>query len=77
MVQAITEQDLMLHLKAVGFNEKSIQEFLHYWKTRKTADQLRLLAQKRAGLLNRVHREEKQIHCLDYLVYQLEQEEKQ
>lgn len=76
MVPTITEQDLIINLKAAGFNEKLMQEFLNYWKTGKTMEQLQLLAQKREGLLNRVHREEKQIHCLDYLVYQIEKVKK-
>lgn len=72
MVHTITEQDLILNLKAAGLSETSIQEFLVCWKAGETTEQLRLLAQKREGLLDRVHQEEKQIHCLDYLVYQIE-----
>lgn len=36
---------------------------------------MRLLAQKRGDLLEQVHREEKQIYCLDYLVNQIEKDE--
>lgn len=75
MVHTITEQDLILNLKAAGLDEASIQEFLDCWKAGKTMEQLQLLAQKRVGLLEQVHREEKQIHCLDYLVYQIEKKE--
>ena len=75
MVQTITEQDLILNLKAAGFGGTLIQEFLCCWKAGKRSEQLRLLSQKREGLLDQVHREEKQIHCLDYLVYQIEKEE--
>ena len=75
MVPVITEQDLILNLKAAGFERTLIREFLNCWKTGKTAEQLRLLAQKREGLLDRVHQEERQIHCLDYLVYQIGQTE--
>ena len=72
MVHTITEQDLILNLKAAGLNKTLIQEFLVCWKAGETTEQLRLLAQKRERLLDRVHQEEKQIHCLDYLVYQIE-----
>lgn len=75
MVHTITEQDLVLNLKAAGFDETLIQKFLACRKAGKTMEQLRLLAQKREGLLDRVHREEKQINCLDYLVYQIERED--
>ena len=74
MVQTITEQDLILNLKAAGFEGTLLQEFLGCWKAGKTAEQLRLLSRKRKGLLDQVHREEKQIHCLDYLVYQIERD---
>ncbi len=72
MVQTITEQDLILNLKAAGFEGTLIQKFLDCWKAGETTEQLRLLSQKREGLLDQVHQEEKQIHCLDYLVYQIE-----
>ena len=72
MVPAITEQDLIINLKAAGFDGTLIQEFLGCWKAGETTEQLRLLSQKREGLLDQVHQEEKKIHCLDYLVYQIE-----
>ena len=36
-----------------------------------TLEQLKLLSIHRERLLDRVHREEKRIDCLDYLVYQI------
>ena len=72
MVHTITEQDLIINLKAAGLNETLIQEFLVCWKAGKITEQLQLLSQRRARLLDMVHREEKQINCLDYLVYQIE-----
>ena len=38
------------------------------------AEKLQLLAQHRKCLLEKVHREERRIQCLDYLVYQMEKE---
>ncbi|HIX91121.1 MAG TPA: hypothetical protein H9845_09570 [Candidatus Agathobaculum pullicola] len=72
MVQTIAEQDLILNLKAAGFDGTLLQEFLGCWKAGKIIEQLQLLSQKRAELLDQVHKEEKQINCLDYLVYQIE-----
>ncbi len=37
-----------------------------------TLEQLKLLSIHRERLLDRVHREEKRIDCLDYLVYQIQ-----
>lgn len=75
MVQAHAERELTLNLEAAGCDEALIRAFLCSWKAGKKQEQLRLLSQKREGLLAQIHREEKQIHCLDYLVYRIEREE--
>lgn len=72
MGETSKEQDLILNLKAAGFDGTLIQEFLDCWKAGETTEQMRLLSQKRKGLLDQVHREEKQIHCLDYLAYHIQ-----
>ena len=68
----MTPQELILNLKAAGFEKNMIEEYLSCWETGRINEQLKLLAEKRAGLLAHVHQEEKQIDCLDYLVYQIE-----
>ena len=68
-------QDLVLNLKAAGFKADMIKRYLAYWKAGKVTEQLELLSCKRAKLLEQIHREEKQIHCLDYLVYQIKKAE--
>lgn len=75
MVQALAERELTLNLEAAGCDEALIHAFPSSWKAGKRQEQLRLLSQKREGLLAQIHREEKQIHCLDYLVYRIEREE--
>mgnify|MGYP005766440089 CR=1 len=40
-------------------------------KSGKKDEQLKMLAVQRTRLLDRVHKEEKRINCLDYLVYQM------
>ena len=37
----------------------------------RTAEQLRLLAEQRRELLDRVHADERRIDCLDYLIYSI------
>ena len=59
-------QDLVLNLEAAGFEADGIEEYLACIK-----EQLTLLSRQRAVILDRLHREEKQIDCLDYLVYQI------
>ena len=72
MEQKMTAQDLVLNLKAAGFDTEMMEKYLSCWKNRDVKGQLKLLSVKRVLLLEQVHREEKQIGSLDYLVYQIE-----
>ena len=63
-VQTITE-----NLKDAGCDQEMITEFFD--KSGKKDEQLRILKRHRQQLLDRVHKEEKRIDCLDYLVYQM------
>ncbi len=68
----MTVQELMLNLKACGLEEEKFEEYLSNWKSGKTEEQLKLLSEKRQIILDNIHKQEKQINCLDYLVYQIE-----
>lgn len=59
------------NLEDAGCDSKTIEEFLSLNAEGKTKEQLNLLARQRRQLLDRVHKEEKRIDCLDYLTYQL------
>ena len=50
---------------------ETIQDFLLYLDENQKEKQLELLEKHRRRLLSNVHREEKKIYCLDYLVYQI------
>ena len=71
MEQKMSEQDLVLNLKAAGFEKEMIENYLTCWNEGRVDRQLELLSKKRKCLLEQVHREEKKIDCLDYLVYQI------
>lgn len=71
MERTMTAQDLVLNLRAAGIDGDLLDEYLSCWRAGETAAQLKLLSKKRENLLDRVHRAEKQIDCLDYLVYQI------
>ena len=58
-------------LEAAGFEADGIEEYLVCWRMGDIKEQLTLLSRQRAVILDRLHREEKQIDCLDYLVYQI------
>ena len=53
---------------------QTVERFLALGDAGDVQGQLQLLAQHRKCLLEKVHREERRIQCLDYLVYQMEKE---
>ena len=71
----MTTQDLILNLEAAGLDAPQVEQYLAYGQAENTAQQLQLLSRHRAALLDRVHQMEKQIGCLDYLVYQIQREQ--
>ncbi len=64
-------QSVIQNLEDAGCDSEIIKEFFSLDAEGKTGEQLKLLARQRQQLLDRVHKEEKRIDCLDYLTYQL------
>ncbi len=56
------------NLKDANCNDSLIKEFLQL----KTDGKLRLLSQHRKNLLEALHKNQKQIDCLDYLIFNIE-----
>ena len=71
MANSIPAQAIVQNLKDAGCDSKTIKQFLILEEEGKLQEQLKLLTFHRNQLLDRVHREEKRIDCLDYLVYQI------
>lgn len=67
-------QKLIENLKDAGFNENEIKEFIELYKNSTPENQCECLQKKRNQLLNKVHKSEKCIDCLDYLKYAIEKE---
>lgn len=65
----LTAETVRQNLKDAGFTPRAADEFLDCWQTGNRNEQLRILARQRSCLLVRIHRQEKQISCLDYLAY--------
>ena len=61
-------QALLDALRDAGLCGREVERFL---ALEEREGQLRLLSAHRQQLLKRLHREEKRIDCLDYLVHQL------
>ena len=65
-------QAVIANLKDAGCDARTVERFVELEEEGKTREQLDLLANHRRQLLERVHKEEKRIDCLDYLVYQMQ-----
>lgn len=72
MINLKSKEAIIRNLKDAGCNSQMIEDFLLYVDKNQKEKQLALLADQRQNLLNRVHKEEKKICCLDYLIYQVE-----
>ena len=67
-----SKQAVIQNLKDAGCSQNTINRFMESLKNGEPKEQLRILSQHRQRLLDKVHIEQKQIDCLDYLVYQIE-----
>lgn len=71
MLQPLSIQAVIQNLKDAGCGPETIERFLSLRRNGNLQKQMELLSVHRKHLLDKVHREEKRIDCLDYLVYQL------
>lgn len=74
MIGILSQGTVEQNLRDAGCSEDAIGEFLVFQKKGQIQEQLKLLSRQRRLLLDQIHREERQIECLDYLVYQIRKE---
>lgn len=67
-----TEEAIIQNLEDAGCCPETIECFMTEYRSHKKADSLKLLAAHRRKLLENLHREQKCIDCLDYLIYDIE-----
>lgn len=65
-------ESLEEYLNDVGCSLKEKAEIMEYAKNQDIKNIVRLLRRHRQSTLDIIHKEEKQISCLDYLLFQLE-----
>lgn len=65
------KQTVTQNLRDAGCNEEIITAFWKILKRGEKENALKLLGSHRDSLLDTIHDEQKQIDCLDYLVYQM------
>ena len=62
------------YLDDVGCSQKEKVEILKYFQNHDIRNIIRLLRRQRQTTLDTIHKEEKLISCLDYLIFQFEKE---
>lgn len=67
-------EEVIQNLKDAGCSQAQIQKFVKCLEDESKKEQLAFLDGHRNDLLDRVHSDEKRIECLDYLIYQIEQD---
>lgn len=68
-----SKEAVIQNMKDAGCSQDTIAGCLSCLDIGKRAELLKRLENHREGLLQKVHEREKQIDCLDYLVYQIGQ----
>ncbi len=68
------ENALVQNLIDAGCGQEFIEEFMDDFRTENISKNLKLLAAHRRLLLDNLHKEQKRIDCLDYLVYKMTKE---
>ncbi len=71
-----SREAIIQNLKDAGCDSETIEKFMADLQKGKEANGLKRLAAHRKNLLDSLHREQKCIDCLDYLVYQMKEANK-
>ncbi len=70
----MNSEAIIQNLNATGCGEYTLKAFVNNFNDKKFSDGLKLLEAHRRTLLDELHKEQKQIDCLDYLVYKMRKE---
>ncbi len=65
------EEPIIQNLRDSGCGEDVIKAFVEDLREKKISEGLKLLEAHRRVLLDELHKEQKRIDCLDYLVYKM------
>ncbi|MCD8237888.1 MAG: hypothetical protein LUC92_00920 [Clostridiales bacterium] len=64
-----SKEDIIQNLKDAGCGDETISKFMENINKGYTEEGTDLLNRHRRNLLNKLHKSQRQIDCLDYLVY--------
>lgn len=68
------EESIIRNLRDSGCGEDTIKAFVEDFRGEKFSEGLKLLEAHRRVLLDELHKEQKRIDCLDYLVFKIKKE---
>lgn len=68
------EDAIVQNLIDAGCGSETVAAIMEDFRAEKISEGLKLLAAHRRLLLDNLHKEQKQIDCLDYLVYKMKKE---
>lgn len=71
MCNHLCEKDIRQNLKDAGCDEAAIEEFMECYRNGEESQKLCFLQRYRKILLEKCHKDQQQLDCLDYLIYQL------
>lgn len=66
------QEHTIQNMRDAGCSEDTINRFLICYQKGDIKGELKVLSNHRQALLDEVHKGQKEIDCLDYLVYQIE-----
>ncbi|MCI8615431.1 MAG: hypothetical protein HFJ01_10150 [Lachnospiraceae bacterium] len=70
-----SRESVIQNLEDAGCEAGTIRDFLKWLEQGRKEKQLEVLEYQREYLLDRVHKDERRISCLDYLIYQVQEKQ--
>lgn len=67
----VSEKDVIQNLADAGSDADLIEKFMAYYRQGDEKMELHILEKHRSCILDNLHKAQKEIDCLDYLVYQI------
>lgn len=74
MYGAGNEDAIIQNLKDAGCSREIISSFMEDIREDRTEEGMKLLTVHRRRLLDELHKEQKKIDCLDYLIYKMKKQ---
>lgn len=72
MAEQKNREAVIQNLRDAGCTDRFVSDFLIQYDKKENRKQIELLQEWRNNLLHQIHKEERWISCLDYLIYQIE-----